>query len=219
LRWEFEDKIRCEFWFFSGINFAGQKTVVTIHPYGGLQGDEVKASDIKSVGVLAEPGVRVTFMTSATGSGWEKMPWRCVQVIEGRTNTLTDGRTAVQIPDLDTYAEPDAPRSDPEFEMGFPEVERFEDGKDWTFGRTGRLPLKLNIRSIRVERIPGGPQDRGEVELVVETTEEPQVESQPEIPINESHKTLKVKRSPKPKPSARRIPKAPGMTPGSGRKN
>ncbi|MCB9675960.1 MAG: hypothetical protein H6737_12630 [Alphaproteobacteria bacterium] len=159
MRWEYEPKIHCELWFFSGINFAGQKTVVKIHPYGGLQGD-VNPADVKSVGVIAEPGVRVVFMTSATGSDWEKLPWRCVQVIEGRTNKLQDGRTAVQIPDLDVYSEPDAPRADPELELGFLEVETFAQGKGWTFGKTGRTKLKQGIKSIRVERIPGGPLDK-----------------------------------------------------------
>lgn len=221
MRWEFEEKIHCEFWFFSGINFAGTKKVVRIHPYGGLQGDEVSSTDFKSVGVICEPGLRVTFMTSATGSGWETVPWRCVQVLEGKTNTLSDGRKAVQIPDLDFYSEPDAPRADAELEIGFPEVERFEDGEGWTFGRTGRRPLKQNIRSIRVERIPGGPQDVQEAELVVEDQPESPSSDAPEVKASGANQSVAVRHQAPTTSSkkSRYLPKKTSLSPGSGRKD
>lgn len=221
MRWEFEEKIHVEFWFFSGINFAGTKKVVQIHPYGGLQG-EIKGQDFKSVGIICEPGLRVTFMTSATGSGWESTPWRCVQVLEGKTNTLTDGRKAVQIPDLDSYSEPDAPRSDAELEVGFPEVEAFEDGSGWTFGKTGRRQLKLNIRSIRVERIPGGPQDKkAEAAMVVEEQEETSTTPEPQVQATKAAQNVTV-RHPSPtttKKKAKHLPKKKSLSPGSGRKD
>lgn len=155
MRWDIEDKLgRIDLWFFTGINFGGMKKIVRIHPYGGLQGADIEGADIKSMGVIAEPGVRVILRVAATNNGWETLPWRCIQVLKGHTGKLSDGRTCVQIPDLDMYNAPTARRTDPEIEEAYPHADTLELGKGWSFGRTGKSGLKCNVRSIRVERIP-----------------------------------------------------------------
>ena len=223
MRWEYEDKIHCELWFFSGINFGGEKRVVRIHPYGGLQGDEVEPSQIKSVGVIGQPGIRVTFMTSATGTDWENVPWRCVQMLDGHTTQIKDGRPAVQIPDLDLYNPFDAPRIDPEFEEGFPEVASFAEGAEaggWTFGRAGRSSLKTNIRSVRIERIPGGAQDKGdEHELHVSSTRNDAPAPEPTVRANKATQHVAIRHQP-PTTTRKttRLPKKSSLSPGSGRK-
>ncbi len=225
MRWEYEDKIHCELWFFSGINFGGEKRVVRFHPYGGLQGEiDIEPSQIKSVGVIGQPGLRVTFMTSGTGTDWENVPWRCVQMLEGQTTEIKDGRPAVQIPDLDLYTAFDAVRVDPEFEEGFPEVESFEAGTEkggWTFGRSGRSPLKTRIRSVRVERIPGGPQDDGEEhELHVSSKSDAEDAPEPTVSASKATQHVAIRHQPSaPKRrSSSRLPKRTALTPGSGRK-
>lgn len=155
MRWDIEDKVgRIDLWLFTGVNFGGMRKIVRIHPYGGLQGADVDGSEIKSMGVIAEPGVRVILRTASTSMNWEGLPWRCIQVLEGHTGKLSDGRTCVQIPDLDTYNEPTARRTDPEVEEAFPAAETLAEGVGWTFGRAGKKGLKCNIKSIRVEKIP-----------------------------------------------------------------
>jgi hypothetical protein len=223
MRWEYEDKIHCELWFFSGINFGGEKRVVRIHPYGGLQGDDVEPSQIKSVGIIGQPGIRVTFMTSATGTDWENTPWRCVQVLEGQTTEIRDGRPAIQIPDLDLYTSFDAVRVDPEFEEGFPEVASFAEGAEsggWTFGRTGRSSLKTNIRSIRVERIPGGALDDAEEhELHTVSKHTEAAAPEPTVSARKASQHVEIRHAPTTTVSKNtRLPKRTSMTPGSGRK-
>ena len=154
MRWEIKDKVACEFWTFTGISFAGTKRITRVHAYGGLQGDDFPGDEVKSLGIIAEPGIRVIFMTANNEDGWENLPWRCFQVIEGKTTKLKDGRTAIQVPDLDAYSEPDTNRADLECQSSYPHVNSLSEGTTWTFGRVGRRQLKCNIRAIRIEKIP-----------------------------------------------------------------
>ncbi len=153
MRWDIPDKLTCELWFFSGLSFGGTRRVARIHAYGGLQGDTILGDQVRSMGIIAEPGIRVILMTARSTVAWEDMPWRAFQVLEGFTTTLKDGRTAIQVPDLDRYDPPDANRTDLEVERDFPQVRTLEEGRGWTFGRSGRRPLKNNLHAIRVERI------------------------------------------------------------------
>lgn len=153
MRWDIEDRVACEFWFFTGLSFGGTRRVARVHAYGGLQGDDIPGDEVRSLGIIAEPGLRVILMTARSTIAWEDMPWRAFQVLEGKTAFLKDGRSALQIPDLDQYDEPTANRTDSELDCGYPQVERLEDGTGWTFGRAGRRQLKNNLAAIRIERM------------------------------------------------------------------
>lgn len=152
MRWDIEEKLACELWCFTGLSFGGTRRVARIHAYGGLQGDTIPGDELRSIGIIAEPGIRVILMTARSTVAWEDMPWRAFQVMEGFTHTLKDGRTAIQVPDLDRFDAPDANRTDPDLESDFPQVETLADGKGWTFGRSGKRGLKNRIQAIRIER-------------------------------------------------------------------
>lgn len=220
MRWDIEDKVgRIDLWFFTGINFGGMKKIVRVHPYGGLQGADVDGSEIKSMGVIAEPGVRVILRTSSTALGWDALPWRCIQVLEGFTGRLSDGRTCVQIPDLDLFNPPTARRTDPEIEEVYPHAEGLHDGVGWTFGRTGRKGLKCNLKSIRIERIPDPnevAEDAEEQDDAAPTPPAPAPEAasvpRPDTPAADSSTPLKKPKSKEPEAT---IPVS-GPGPGSG---
>ncbi|MCA9567223.1 MAG: hypothetical protein KC656_05250 [Myxococcales bacterium] len=155
MRWDIEEKVVAELWFFTGLSFSGTRRIARIHAYGGLQGDEIPGDEVRSMGIIANPGVRIILKTAGSDLAWEDMPWRCFQVLEGQTMTMQDGRTAIQVPDLDAYDRWDCNRADTELESEYPQVAKLSDGTTWTFGRSGRRKLKNNLKAIRVERIPG----------------------------------------------------------------
>lgn len=153
MRWEIGDKVRAHIVGFSGINFSGERWEVDIWPLGGRQGDEIDGARLKSVGIIAPVGTRMILIT-ANGDAYESLPWRCVQVLEGQTFTAMDGRrVGVQIPDLDRLDPPDVRRiKDPDSIASYPHAESVESGRGWTFGRSGGIDLKGNIKRIVVER-------------------------------------------------------------------
>jgi len=156
LRWDIATGIRAYIVGFTGINFSGQRIVVDIWPHGGRQsGDELEGDRLKSIGLIAPVGTRMIVMTAATADNWEALPWRCIQIVEGKTfdSVQFPGFVGAQIPDLDFVDAPSALRAAPDFQITYPNVERLEDGIGWTFGRVGAMPLKTNIRSIRVDKI------------------------------------------------------------------
>lgn len=153
MRWHIEERVVCELWSFTGINFGGTRRVTRVHAYGGRQGEDLPGDEVKSLGIIAEPGIRVILLTARTDSNWEALPWRAFQVLEGKVGQIKDGRSALQIPDLDRYDHWDANRSDPDLEAMYPHVDTLADGKGWTFGRVGKTPLKCNIQAIRIEHL------------------------------------------------------------------
>jgi len=158
LRWDIAPGTRAYIVGFTGINFSGQRIVVDIWPHGGRQaGEELEGARLKSIGLIAPIGTRMIVMTAATTDNWEALPWRCIEIVEGKTfdSVQFPGFVGAQVPDLDFVDSPSALRTDPDFQVTYPHVERLEDGVGWTFGRVGRMPLKTNIRSIRVERREG----------------------------------------------------------------
>lgn len=154
MRWHIEPQTVCELWSFTGINFGGTKRITRIHAYGGLQGEDFPGDEVKSLGIIAQPGIRVILVTARTDNDWEALPWRCFEVREGCTTAIKDGRSALQIPDLDQYDNWDANRTDPELETSFPMAATLAEGSGWTYGRPARRGLKCNIQGIRIERIP-----------------------------------------------------------------
>jgi len=157
LRWDIASGLRAYIVGFTGINFSGQRIVVDIWPHGGRQSgdEELDGRRLKSIGLIAPLGTRMTIMTAATPDNWEVLPWRCIQVLEGHTfdSVQFPGFVGAQVPDLDFVDSPSALRTDPDFNITYPQVERFEDGEGWTFGRVGAMTLKTNIRSIRVDKV------------------------------------------------------------------
>lgn len=154
MRWHIEERVVCELWSFTGINFGGTKRITRIHAYGGRQGDDFPGDEVKSLGIVAEPGIRVILVTARTDHDWEALPWRCIQILEGHTSALKDGRSAIQIPDLDRYDPVDSDRTDYDLETVYPFAATVAEGEGWTFGRPGRKGIKARINGIRIERIP-----------------------------------------------------------------
>ena len=155
MRWEIGEKVRAHIVGFSGINFSGERWEVDIWPLGGRKdGGDIDGRRLKSIGIIAPLGTRMTLITAGSPDNWESLPWRCVQILDGHTFDSMDGkRVGVQIPDLDRMDPPHVRRiMNPDVAHGFPLVDRFEDGEGWTFGRVGGIELKCNIKAIRVER-------------------------------------------------------------------
>lgn len=154
MRWEIEGKVRAQIVGFTGVNFSGERMEIEIWPVGGLQGDEMDGARLKSIGIIAPIGTRIVLMTAASEEGWEELPWRAIQVLKGFTFEAMDGkRVGVQVPDLDRMDPPHVRRiMDPDVHHGYPSVDRLEEGRGWTFGRSGGIELKCNIRAIRVGR-------------------------------------------------------------------
>ena len=157
MRWDIAPGLRAYIVGFTGINFSGQRIVVDIWPHGGRQAgdEELEGHRLKSIGLIAPIGTRMILMTAATPSNWEALPWRCIQIVEGKTfeSVQFPGFVGAQIPDLDFADAPAALRSDPDFQITYPQVETLAEGKGWTFGRVGAMPLKTNIRSIKVDKV------------------------------------------------------------------
>lgn len=152
-RWVIGDKVRGEVLFFTGLNFSGQRSVVRLLPGGRWQGDEVDGMRVKSFGIIAPHGMRVTLATAASDLDWEALTWRSVTVLEEHCFTSQQGKPAVQVPDLDFMDAFDARRTDDGYRMGYPQVTSLADGEGWTFGHRSGSDLKCNVRTIRVDNI------------------------------------------------------------------
>ena len=150
--WDIEPRCKIEIWGFTGINFSGQRSIVHVSARGQVFGDVLEGHRLKSIGIIAYPGIQVTLASSADPYIWEDFGFRTFRVVEGNTHTMKDGRPALQIPDIDVFDPPTAVRSDPEMAMGYEQVERLADGTTWSFGRTTTLPLKCRVRQVRIER-------------------------------------------------------------------
>lgn len=152
VRWDIGLGVRAELHFFTGLNFSGQRSTALIFHDGRRQGDEVDGSRVKSCGIIAPFGTRLTLVTAAGEDTWEDMPWRAIVVLDGSTFPSQNGRPAVQVPDIDRMDPPTARRTDLELQVGFPLVQRLAEGTGWTYGRTlPNLPLKCNLRAIRLD--------------------------------------------------------------------
>ena len=156
MRWDVVGKLRAHIVGFSGVNFSGERWEVDIFPSGAQPDEEFDGSRLKSIGIIAPYGVRMTLITASSTEGWEELPWRSVTVLKGFTFDAMDGRrVGVQIPDLDRMDPPHHRRvQDPFNVVAYPHAETLADGSGWTFGRSGGIGLKCNVKRILVERIP-----------------------------------------------------------------
>jgi hypothetical protein len=154
VRWDIALGARAELHFFTGLNFSGMRSTALVFHDGRRQGDEVDGSRIKSYGIIAQHGTRITLATAGAEEGWEDLPWRSVVVLPGTCFTSQKGSPAVQIPDCDGMDKWDATRTIAEGFVGYPEVARLKDGTGWTYGhsRPG-MQIKSNVRVIRLDRV------------------------------------------------------------------
>ncbi len=151
MEWHIGPKTRAHIVGFSGVNFSGERWEIDIWPLGRkAQGEGFDGMRLKSIGIIAPVGVRMTLITARSKVGWEALPWRCVQVMEGHTFDTQQGKLGVQIPDLERMDLPGAMYVDHESQVGIPQVDCVADGTTWTFGRDGKLAC--NVKQIIVER-------------------------------------------------------------------
>jgi hypothetical protein len=148
VRFEIAEKVRCDILAYSGLNCSGQLTLVRVYPDGKHKRD-IKVSELSSVMIAGPIGTRIVFATG-TGDDWEDQPWRAVRLVKGKSFKARNGKPAVKVMDLDYLDPPKAYRTDTEMQVTFSQVERLEDGDDWTFGRAGAI--KGNVRVIYVDK-------------------------------------------------------------------
>jgi len=153
VKWHIEGRIRATIHSFTGLNFSGQRSTTEIWPSGGRQGDEIDGSRLKCIGLIAPVGTRLTLITSSSETGWERLPWRAIVLCEGSHFDSKQGRPAVQVPNIDVLDDYTSLRSDTDLEFSYPHADDLESGSGWTYGRTGTILLKCNIRQIRVDRV------------------------------------------------------------------
>lgn len=149
MRWVVAPKMRCDLFFFAGVNLSGELTKVQVFAAGGRQGD-VRGEDIKSMAIHGDHGVRVVLCASEDEETWQDSPWRAIRLKKGSTVPNREGTPAVRVPDIDWLDEPGARRNDPDIQVGYEEVASLGTGTEWTYGRTG--PLKGRVRMIRVDK-------------------------------------------------------------------
>jgi hypothetical protein len=164
VRWVIEDGAIGEALFFTGLNFSGQRARVRFFPGGRMQGDEIDGARIKSFGIIASYGLRLTLCTARSDVGWEDHTWRSVTLLEGSTFESMSGKPAVQVPDLDVMDPFDARRTDLDLRRGYPDVASPELGEGWTFGHFSGMELKCNVKVIRVENVLREKPSEGEDE-------------------------------------------------------
>jgi hypothetical protein len=154
MEWHIAPLTRVDLHVWSGINFSGEHRVVSVHPAGGRQGQTIEGFTFQSVAVSGPPGIRVTFCTSALPEGWEAKPWRAVSVQKGLGYKTKEGKQAVRVPDLDCLDAPNAPRTDPDFQLTIPAAADLGTAKGWTYGRPGELKGKVVV--IRIDKTDPG---------------------------------------------------------------
>lgn len=148
----------CELHFFTGLNFAGVRTVVRIFHDARKQGPDVDPTRVKSVALSAPYGTRVTFCAGPEVA-WADHPWRSVVFQRDlEPYKMREGLPVIQIPDLDAVDGVQAARNDPENWVGWPTVARLEDGRGWTYGRCDPdRPLKAHLKGVRFDKVDEKP--------------------------------------------------------------
>jgi hypothetical protein len=151
ITWVIADRVACQIWTFSGVSFGGEKRIGHVLPGGRWQGDALEPKDVLSMGVVGSVGIRVVLRASRLSEGWEEQAWRCIRIMEGQTLEMQDGKTAIQVPDLDRLQAPTAARvHDPLVTVPF--AKDLASGEGWTFGNPC-APLRGRVRAIYVDRI------------------------------------------------------------------
>ncbi|MFT7521100.1 MAG: hypothetical protein ACI9MC_003251 [Kiritimatiellia bacterium] len=157
MKWDIEKNVRCFIFAYSGIDYSGDRYECRIFP-SGRHGDELEGKTIKSIAVVAPVGTRVVLKTTLQDD-WESATWRAIVICEGEHATTSEGKSGVQVPDLDTIAKPDALRSNPDVEESYPLCDKLDNGKGWTYGRVGDRELKGGVVAISVGKVPSKQPD------------------------------------------------------------
>lgn len=152
MRWEVNTKIPFDIVAFAGLNLSGERRVIEFHTVGGRKGD-LAPEDIKSFAIVGPVGLRVVLMTNDDPEAWVKSTWRCVKVTKAESFLTKEGRPCVRVPDLDFLDAFDARRTDPDLQCSFEEATGL-DAEGWTFGHAGRVPLKGNVKAIKIDYFP-----------------------------------------------------------------
>jgi len=153
MEWEVPGRVRALVVGWSGLSFGGGRTDINITPVSGVQPGESLSSRIQSFAVVGPIGLRVTLI-SRPGPDWEEHTWRCFHILKPHAFKTPEGKNCVQCPDLDWLHVPNATRVNPDCLEMFPQVDRFEEGTGWTFGKMGSTPMKGNVHLIRLEYAP-----------------------------------------------------------------
>ncbi|NCG18687.1 MAG: hypothetical protein GWP91_06720 [Rhodobacterales bacterium] len=149
MNWQIEKGIRCDLACYAAKNLVGQRHPVRIFPKGNRQGD-VPTKSLYSLLIRAPYGTRVIFQT-ATGTSWEKSPWRCIRLTEEHSlKSAGVGNPGIYIPDLDFLDGHGDKRTSVDTECSYSIANTLAEGKDWTFGRVGEI--KGKVVRIRVEK-------------------------------------------------------------------
>ncbi len=150
--WMIAPKIRCDLRGWSGPNYSGYETLSRIFAAGGRQKDDIDGLAFGSCWVVAPFGTRVIFSCAPEADEqWLSSPWRAVVIRKGSSFMTKAGLPGIRIPDLNWLDKPNAQRTDPDFQEGFPQAKTPDEGKGWTFG-TG-YNLRNRIHSIRIDKI------------------------------------------------------------------
>lgn len=150
--WIIAPKIRCDLRTWSGPNFSGYEKLTRIFAVGGRQRDDVDGLAFGSCWVVAPFGTRVVFSCAPEADPqWLSSPWRAVVIRKGASFMTKAGLPGVRIPDLDWLDKPNAQRTDPDFQEGFPQAESPDAGTGWTFG--SGCNLRNRIHCIRIDKV------------------------------------------------------------------
>ena len=153
MEWEIAPNCRVDIAFYTGPNFSGHRTVVEVYP-SGRKGELPNSTDIQSVVIAGPLGHRVVFKASVSETDWQEQTWRAIELQKGTAFKNRNGVPMLRVPDLDAQDKPNANRSDPDLEVSYTNVETLDAGTSWTYGRVARLPLKGNLRAIKIDKVP-----------------------------------------------------------------
>ena len=150
MEWKLAPRTRLDIAAFEGMNCAGERHVVEIHPVGGRQGK--MPPSIKSLAIAGPVGTRIVLMTAGPDTPLSQQTWRAIHIRPGKYFKNKEGNPAVRVPDLDFLDSPDARRSDPDMQASYDMVDSMDGQKGWTYGGSNGTPLKGNIRYVLVDK-------------------------------------------------------------------
>lgn len=151
MKWDLAENVRADILTFTGLNFSGVRSVTRVTP-NGVFGDPIEGDRLKSFGIIAPLGMRITLITSSADD-WEQETWRAFEIRAENTFTSKEGKPAVQVADPDLLTPWTAIRVDPDLVEDYFRCNTLSEGKGhWTYGRAGSRPLKCNVVKIKVDR-------------------------------------------------------------------
>ena len=148
MNWVIAKNCRCEMLVYVNPGLAGKKNRVQVFP-SGRQGDiKIAFSSLVFAGPV---GTRIVLCAAPLELGWQERPWRACVMQKSNSFTLKDGRLAFRLPNLENLDEPNAVRSDPDFECSYDFAEDLGASDAWSYGRPGDLNGRVSM--IRIDRV------------------------------------------------------------------